>query len=45
MHEVEYNDHDKERICKPEDFYDDDDRSDFERDRSRIIHSAYFRRL
>ena len=39
-----YTDHDEER-CTPEKLASNEERSDFERDRSRIIHSAAFRRL
>ena len=42
---IEYKDHDTERISKPEALDSEDDRSEFERDRSRLIHSSAFRRL
>ena len=46
---ISYNDFDKERILKEDEFVqkkkDTDVRSDFERDRARIIHSSAFRRL
>ena len=45
MRQIKYTSHDKERICVPERLPKSDERSDFERDRSRIIHSAAFRRL
>ena len=45
MRQIKYTSHDKERICMPEPLAGDDGRTDFERDRSRIIHSAAFRRL
>ena len=41
---ITYTSHDKER-CTVEELASDDERFDFERDRSRIIHSAAFRRL
>lgn len=42
---LKYKLHDWERVCKAERAASGDERSPFERDRSRIIHSAAFRRL
>ena len=42
---VKYTPHDKERFCKADKKSPNDERSPFERDRSRIVHSAAFRRL
>lgn len=42
---VRYTKHDSERKCSSEPLAASDERTEFERDRSRIIHSAAFRRL
>ena len=42
---IKYTEHDKERFCDEVLPKSDDERSRFERDRSRVIHSAAFRRL
>ena len=45
LSKLKYKSHDWERVCKAERSASGDERSPFERDRSRIIHSAAFRRL